>query len=425
MAPPANNSAAAGGRKISQAAFDDLVKENIEDLGMDPAEALEDAIQTLTLQGVDLSAISTCLPGEANPLLQCLDRLKQAVASTSHTLDAEAENSLDTLSDLLSADRSKTAAIAVENGAVDLVLRACSTASSSSPRALNTLGLLLHDMQSTEAFRSCNGPRVLVSILKDGTENVEVLKSAFSVVAAASTGNEVVKAEFMELKIDEIILQVLGRHGGKGGGGCVLSVYDAIVALLTPDDPRVVASEVYGYARRFAKIGIATALVESLHGGLAADGLVSATIALKAVAVNDSICKSIAESGGIDVMLQCIDDSGEQGNKIVARTCCSLLSKLAGSDSNKTAIVEKGGLKKLIQLSNRFSDDPSVLQEVMSIIRVICLRSPDNAALAIEAGAGELAIQAMENFPAAPQLQKNSCLMIRNLVVRNPENRQV
>ena len=50
MGPPSKNA-----RTISQEAFDELVKENIEDLGMDPTEALEDAIQTLTLQGVDLS----------------------------------------------------------------------------------------------------------------------------------------------------------------------------------------------------------------------------------------------------------------------------------------------------------------------------------------------------------------------------------
>lgn len=63
--------------------------------------------------------------------------------------------------------------------------------------------------------------------------------------------------------------------------------------------------------------------------------------------------------------------------------------------------------------------------QVMSIISVLSLRSPENAARAIEAGAGDLAIQAMQKFPAAHQMQRNSCLMIRNLVVRNPENRQV
>ncbi|CAK9179707.1 unnamed protein product [Ilex paraguariensis] len=59
----------------------------------------------------------------------------------------------------------------------------------------------------------------------------------------------------------------------------------------------------------------------------------------------------------------------------------------------------------------------------MSIICTLSLRSPDNAARAIEAGAGDLAIQAMQKYPEAEQMQRNSCLMIRNLVVRNPENR--
>lgn len=63
--------------------------------------------------------------------------------------------------------------------------------------------------------------------------------------------------------------------------------------------------------------------------------------------------------------------------------------------------------------------------QVMYIISVLSLRSPENAARAIEAGAGDLVIQAMEKFPAAQQMQRNSCLMIRNLVVRNPENRLV
>lgn len=44
--------------------------------------------------------------------------------------------------------------------------------------------------------------------------------------------------------------------------------------------------------------------------------------------LQDEICRSIAESGGIDAVLRCIDDSGEQGNQTVARVCCSLLSKV-------------------------------------------------------------------------------------------------
>ncbi|KAG2307528.1 hypothetical protein Bca52824_027276 [Brassica carinata] len=82
--------------------------------------------------------------------------------------------------------------------------------------------------------------------------------------------------------------------------------------------------------RTFAKLGIARALTEALQAGIGSNTLVSASIALKSIAVNDEICKYIAESGGIDTLLRCIDDSGEQGNKkTAAKTCCSLLSKIS------------------------------------------------------------------------------------------------
>jgi len=44
--------------------------------------------------------------------------------------------------------------------------------------------------------------------------------------------------------------------------------------------------------------------------------------------LQDEICKSIAEKGGVDAVLRCINDSAEQGNKAVAKVCCSLLSKV-------------------------------------------------------------------------------------------------
>ncbi|GMJ09771.1 hypothetical protein like AT4G33945 [Hibiscus trionum] len=421
-------------RAISQEAFDELVKENMDDLGMDPAEALEDAIQTLTLQGVDLSGIVKCVPGEGggvedHPAMQCLDKLNQLSSDSKHQFDAQDSvqimEILNNLSELCCANNgdSGNAAIVVKNGGIELVCSICPKIPTESRQSLvsclKTMASLLTDVQSSETFRASGGPKIVVGILSDGIQDVDILNSGFAVVAAAATGNEVVKQSFMELGIDELILQVLSGQTQ----GSVPSLYDAIRVLLTSDDNRVVASEVYGYARRFAKIGIARDLVESLHGGLSSPSLVSASIALKAIAVNDEICKSIADAGGIDALLKCVDDSGEQRNKTVARACCSLLSKLAGSDSNKSVIVEKGGMDRLIKLSARFSDDPSVLQEVMAIISVLCLRSPDNATRAIEAGAGELAIQAMQKFPAAQQMQRSSCLMIRNLVVRNPENR--
>ncbi|KAK4341287.1 hypothetical protein RND71_039788 [Anisodus tanguticus] len=431
-------------RTISQEAFDELVKENVEDLGMDPTEALEDAIQTLTLQGVHLSGIVTSI-GEENPVIQSLERLKELDGDWKDENDVkEIVEWLVKLNDACNVDGSGNAAIATKNGAVQLVCSICSKLGNQGlVSALKTLVSLLHDLQSTEIFKESNGPKMVINILNKRKENLSILNSGFCVVSAAATGNEVLKEAFMNLKIDELILQCLREFNR----GSIPYLYDALRVLLTSDDNRVVASEVrnpefvttiqvYGYARRFAKIGIVEALVDSLHEGIKAPNLVSASVALKAVAVNDEICRAVADNGGIDAILQCIDDSGEQGEKVVARTCCSLLSKLAGSDINKSAIVDKDGMDKLIKLAMRFSDDPTVLQEergiscaeanaimvkivkllpydqevmgssggnnflqkceVMSLITVLSLRSPHNAARAIEAGAGDIVIQAMQ-----------------------------
>ncbi|KAL9691428.1 hypothetical protein QQ045_011850 [Rhodiola kirilowii] len=417
-------------RTISQEAFDEMVKENIEDLDMDPDEALQDAIQTLTLQGVDLSGIVTSAGGVGeNPLIQCLEKLKKFDSEFGDLGNLRRRDELMELFEELSVfcceEGSGDAALAVKNGGLEVVCSLCAKLVDGSEQVLvsvlKVMASLLYDLQCTEIFRKCNGSETVVTILNKFTDIVDILSTGFSVVAAAATGNEVIKESFMELKIDELIVQIL-----QGKKTCsVHSIYDAIRVLLTPDDGRVVASQVYGYARRFAKIGITESLVDSIHEGIASPSLVSSSIALKSIAVNDEICKSVADRGGIDALLRCIDDSGEQRNDIIAKACCSLLSKLAGSDANKNDIVAKGGMDTLIKLATRFSDDPSVLQEIISIFWVLCLRSPENASRAIECGAGDLVIQAMENFPDVSQLQKSSCLMIRNLTARNPENRTI
>ncbi|MQM02967.1 hypothetical protein Taro_035735, partial [Colocasia esculenta] len=124
------------GRTISQEAFEEMVRENMEDLGMEPAEALEDAIHALSLQGVDISGIVKCIPGvtraKDDPVLQTLDSLKKTVAAGAprlSTLD-EMVQLVERLRDLCSSSRggtgSENSSIAVRNGAVELLCSICS-----------------------------------------------------------------------------------------------------------------------------------------------------------------------------------------------------------------------------------------------------------------------------------------------------------
>ncbi|CAM0943997.1 unnamed protein product [Alopecurus aequalis] len=417
---------------ISQEAFDDMVRENMEDLGMDPDEALADAVEALTLQGADLAGIIRRVPGEAaaeevNPVMRVLDELKASASASGRSREDvdRLVSSLDELRELCSGEGLENAAVAARNDGVEALVALCASAGITQERllasGLKALSSLIQDIGSTEKFRQSQGPKIVMDILKGSLESTDVLDGGFSVVAAASAGNEVVKDAFMDLKVAELILQVMREKSNSK----VQSLYDAIRVLLTADDNRVEASQVYGYSRKFAEIGIAEVLVTALREQVAPSSLPSACAALKAIAVNEEICRSISENGGIDVLFRCIDEAGVQQNKVIAKSCCSLLSKLAGSDSNKANIIQQGGFEKFLELVSRFSEDPSVIQEVMSLVQILTLRSPEHAARAIAVGYGTLAIQAMQKFPSSALTQRQACLMIRNLVVRNPENRTI
>lgn len=100
--------------------------------------------------------------------------------------------------------------------------------------------LSLADLQSTETFRLNGGPKMVVDILKDGSEDSDILNTCFAVITGSATGNEVAKESFMELKIDELILEVLSRQRNDR----IQNLYYAMRVLLTADDDRVVASQV-------------------------------------------------------------------------------------------------------------------------------------------------------------------------------------
>ncbi|KAB2634764.1 armadillo repeat-containing protein 6 [Pyrus ussuriensis x Pyrus communis] len=169
----------------------------MDDLGMEPTEALEDGSV------------------KDNPVLQCLDRLSQLNCSQNSQIEDELVDLLVKFTELCNSKGSGNAAIASRNGDID------------------------------------------------------ILSNGFAIVVAAATSNEVIKELFMELmKIDELILRVLSVEREVS----TESLYDAI--------------QVYGYAQKFAKIEIVGALVESIRVGLSSSSLVSASIALKDVAVN-------------------------------------------------------------------------------------------------------------------------------------------
>ena len=110
-------------KRISQETFDSVVKENIDDFGMDPEEAVADAVQQFISQGVDLSCIvKSAGPASESPVIKAIEALSSAIeASPSDPLARIA--AMKGLCDVLQDKDSRV--LAGENDAVILLLRCC------------------------------------------------------------------------------------------------------------------------------------------------------------------------------------------------------------------------------------------------------------------------------------------------------------
>lgn len=416
--------------QISQDAFDGLVKENMDDFGMDLQEALEDAIKTFQLQGADLRGIITDGSGSDNvashPIIEAIKEVEHASkALAEKTSNESITKSLERLYGLCKEGGSETVSVAGRYGGVEASIsafKALGSKGSARNLVMKILNVLVGDSENREKFRQGGGPEMLMGVLTDEDEDHEIKMHACTIISTCATGDELAMEHFMDLNVAEELPKLLRENASVES--MVLAICKAFRSLVTADDGRVVASKAFMNARTFAENGMVEAFLSTssqLKSSLSA--VASICMALKSLAVNEAICQSIAEQQGIDFVLQALDESAKLESKPLAKSACSLLSQLAGSDDNKDTIIYKGGLEKIINIMSAYSDDPPVLQETFAVITVISLRSPLNACKAVQAGALDMVAEAMESHPSAGIMQRQACLMLRNLAVRSPENR--
>lgn len=423
--------------QISQATFDGVVNENMDDFGMDLQEALQDAIHTFRLQGADLRGIITDGSGSENgtntAIVEAIKQLEHAITDLGEK--TANESILRTLDILRSLDRlhnlckggSDSVSIAGRHGGVEASISAFKVLTCKKTAidlVLETLNLLIQDAENRDKFRRSGGPEILMIVLTAQDEGHDNKVNACTMLSTSATCDELAMEQFMELNVAKELPKLLKEN--MNDENLVIAICNAFRALVTADDGRVVASKAFTNARIFAEHGMVEALLSASNWlQNSSSAVASICIALKSLAVNEVICKSIAEQQGINVVLQALNESINMERKSLAKSACSLLSQLAGSDDNKDMIICEGGLETLVNIMSSYSDDPSVLQEAFTVITVLTLRSPQNACKAVQAGILDMVAEAMEQHPSSGNMQRQACFMLRNLAARSPETRLV
>lgn len=432
-------------RRITQETFDECVQGNIDDFEMEPDEAVEEAVKEFELQGVDLSQIDKTYAGPDG-------RGEHPAAAAARAHDAAVEKGdLRGIADAARALRECVSgegatpgwgSACVGAGAVQACWRACErvadgAAGASSDDvvdAMQTLALVLSCDEGRDTFVSLRRPMNFVDALWPAfaSTHPSSVADCAAVVAAACTRNEACKGAFIKAGVETPLVAVF--VDAASDARALRHACAAVKALTAGDDPREPASGAFAHARAFAKAGAASALCVSLTRVEASEDPVlcaSLTTALKHVAVNDDICKEIAERGGVARLLELLQTSASLGDAKLARACAACLRQLAGSDGNKSLIVNAGGLAVLTHVVNVFGARAgdadadrfhSVQEQCVGCLAALLLKNPEGAARCGAEGVFEPVVDAMSRARAHKGLQRQCAMFLRNAVVRNPEN---
>jgi len=412
---------------ISQEAFDEAVKANVDDFDMEPEEAVKAAVEEFQIQKVDLSGINQTFYAERteHPMVAAMPRLEEALGGQ------EAGEVLAVVRELL-ADKSRGEAFTAEALAVSSQKGLVSTLLGALPKlqeadeglvveGLQTLTAALVTDPHREAFHKNGGTAAMLALLAGAAPAGALPAAAYTTTAQACFKNEDNKASFIAQGGDDAMLRTL-REEGADAATLVATCTTLRSVTVADDDRPCLTSGAFKSAREICSKGAASALLAVLRRALeegSAPLAAAGCSALRRVSVTDEICQGIADDGGVELLLALSEAHAD--NAAVTRTAMSVMRQLANSDANKNLIIRRGGLRAVQAVAA--TGVPGSCEQALGLIVGLTLRNPDGATAAVEAGCVDTITAVMGALPGEQWVQRQGCMAVRNLVSRTPEHK--
>ncbi|OXB57705.1 UNVERIFIED_CONTAM: hypothetical protein H355_008659, partial [Colinus virginianus] len=371
-----------GSKRIAQETFDDAVQENIAEFGMEPEEALKDAVQQFESQGVDLSNIIKAVrqPASENgqkqkhEVLLTLDSLGRCVA------DSDLAEMAEQL--LVFTDQCKEQLafryLAGQNGAYPVVFSACQLASGDRNLMMKAFNALSAILDGQPDLLDSAGQDLLLQTLKEYREDAEVTLAGIRCIRHACLKHEQNRQDFVKKGVLPLLTGAIVLHGDSAD--VVRTASSALRVMTFDDDIRVP----FGHAHDHAKMIV-----------LENDGLRVLIEAAKAFTDNCSVLSEL----------------------------CATLSRLSVRNEFCQEIVDLGGLNFMVSLLADSMDHP-ICEQGCAALCMLALRKPENCNVIMEGGGALAALQAMKAHPQEVTVQKQACMLIRNLVSRSRDYSQ-
>jgi len=319
--------------RISQETFDAAVQENIEDLDMNPEEALADAIEQFESQGVKLDNIVQRVPGasgEDDPPVLCHVRTMEGLLNeaedegeieiefgTGHMKVSFARVAAGEPSTLLSqtaaalkselqADK-QNLTFAGHNGGVDaLVSSALSLMEDAAllPPVMEALAAILMDAENRERF-GVRGIAALSAIVRRhvGGDAVALRSSLL-----ASRASLLVHEHHRQLFVGSadllgFVVQTLSDF--EADTPTVLAACGVLRAVTLSDDARSRTSKGLEHAKAAVELGVLPKLLALLRSPMASSSAALAELlaTLSRLTVTDKICAQLADMDALELAI--------------------------------------------------------------------------------------------------------------------------
>lgn len=412
-------------KSISQAFFDEVVSENMElDEELTLVKAMADAVIDFGKQGVDLTGLCTTERDlEVATMMKELDELARPALQGEATVLADGAELLDKMAALakLCAEDEVARTVVGAHGGVGASSGLCKKYCADEPTvlaALRLLSVLLKSFENREVI-PVRGIEGICDCLVAHPGSAEVQRAAFAAVTNAIKMHEANKRNFRDRGIQDLVLKCLRAH--QGAGPVMVAVCRFTRVYLSDDDRRVgVQPGTFSRARELGE-NYNTGALQPLVGFLASPATVAdeklvvvAMSAVKAVAVNDLICKHYAEKGGLDASLVAFE--AHITDETVATAACTLLKAVARNDDIKRTVGAGTGLGLLLRAMEEHAASYRVVGQALACLSVLCLRQPGICESIAKLGVIQLITSAMSRHKDAAMVQRPAIITLRNMV---------
>jgi len=433
--------------QVTQASFDEVVKENMEEFEMGADEAVREAAEQFASQGVDLSNIIQRAPlneDQPHPVMAVIEQFKTLVAS--ETIDDDAMDAVAT--ELVTLLKEKPVRLLVgESGFVAVLIAACERfgshamsggSDSSLLSAVKVFVALVHGQPDllgrvqSSCLEVAGGetavptPEILAvcNLITSHADRPAVQALAIKLSRFGCFMHESNRQAFVAAGFIEMCLAAAEKH--THNDDVVVCAMQALRALTRDDDPRVPFGKANDHATMICKdhSGLRR-LLGVLHVCCDGDGT-KPTVAtelcktLSQLATRDEFCKEIVELGCLDYILPALEKFTK--TESVAHAGCSLLRAVSGNDEVKRIIGARGGIQLIVDVMQAQLRSEKVAEQGSAALAALALKTPTNATAIVAANGPHVIVKSMYMHPKAVKMQRQACMALRNTVVRNPEH---